>query len=57
MAAKDTEEATREEEVEAGLAQDPGLTLLGRLAPDELLDVGMVHVEHDHLGRTTRCAA
>ena len=36
--------------VEAGVAQDPGLALLTGLAPDELLDVGVVDVEDDHLG-------
>ena len=28
-----------------------GLAFLGGLAPDELLDIGVIHVEHDHLGR------
>src|SRR5205085_11811615 len=34
-----------------------GLLLLARLAPDELLDVGMVDIEHDHLRRAPRLAA
>ena len=37
--------------VEPGGGQGPGLALLDRLAPDELLDVGVVDVEDDHLGR------
>ena len=43
--------------VEAGVAQGADLVLLARLRLDELLDVGVVDVEHDHLGRTTRRAA
>ena len=42
--------------VEAGVAQHACLALLGGLAPDEVLDVGMVHVEDDHLGRPTGLA-
>ena len=37
--------------VEAGVAERTGLVLLERLAPDEVLDVGVTDVEHDHLGR------
>jgi hypothetical protein len=36
--------------VEAGLTQSAGLVLLEGLAPDEVLDVGVVDVEDDHLG-------
>ena len=43
--------------VEAGVAQDPGLALLLGLAPDELLDVGVVDVEDDHLGGAAGLAA
>ena len=43
--------------VEAGVAQRADLVLLARLGLDELLDVGVVDVEHDHLGRTTGRAA
>ena len=43
--------------VEAGVAQRVGLVLLARLAPDELADVRVVDVEHDHLGRAARLAA
>ena len=43
--------------VEAGVAQRADLVLLARLGLDELLDVGVVDVEDDHLGRTTRGAA
>ena len=39
--------------VEAGVAQRADLVLLARLGLDELLDVGVVDVEDDHLGRTT----
>ncbi len=35
--------------VEAAVAQDADLVLLARLGLDELLDIGVVHVEHDHL--------
>src|SRR5581483_2188906 len=38
-----------ERHVVARLLEDARLALLLRLAPDELLDVGMVDVEHDHL--------
>ncbi len=37
--------------VEAGVAQRADLVLLARLGLDELLDVGVVDVEDDHLGR------
>ena len=43
--------------VEAGVAQRPGLALLAGLAPDELLDVGVVDVEDDHLGGAAGLAA
>ncbi len=43
--------------VEAGVTQSPGLALLDRLAPDEILDVGMIGVEDDHLGRPPRFSA
>ena len=43
--------------VEPGVAQHPGLALLEGLAPDEVLDVGMVDVEDDHLGRPPGLAA
>jgi hypothetical protein len=43
--------------VEAGVAQGAGLALLRDLAPDELLDVGVVDVEDDHLGGTAGLAA
>ena len=43
--------------VEAGVAQRADLVLLARLGLDELLDVGVVDVEHDHLGRATGGAA
>ncbi len=43
--------------VEAGVAQDAGLALLAGLAPDELLDVGVVDVEDDHLGGAAGLAA
>jgi hypothetical protein len=53
----DREEAvTVDRHVKAGIAQRGGLVLLVGLAPDELLDVWMVDVEDDHLGRTTRLA-
>src|SRR5680860_699200 len=39
--------------VETGLAQSARLGLLVCLAPDKVFDVGMVDVEHDHLGRTS----
>ena len=43
--------------VEAGVAQGAGLVLLTALAPDELLDVGVVDVEDDHLGGAAGLAA
>ena len=43
--------------VEAVVAQDARLALLLDLAPDELLDVGVVDVEDDHLGRPAGLAA
>ena len=43
--------------VEAGVAQGGRLLLLARLAPDEVADVRVVDVEHDHLGRPPRLAA
>ena len=43
--------------VEAGVAQRLRLLLLVGLAPDEVLDVGVVDVEHDHLRRAPRLAA
>ena len=43
--------------VEAGVAQDADLVLLAGLGLDELLDVGVVDVEHDHLGRAPGRAA
>ena len=43
--------------VEAGVAQHAGLVLLLGLAPDELLDVGVVDVEDDHLGGAAGLAA
>jgi hypothetical protein len=43
--------------VEAGLLEHPGLALLERLAPDELLDVRVAGVEDDHLGGPARLAA
>ena len=43
--------------VEAGVAQGADLVLLARLGHHELLDVRVVDVEDDHLGRTTRGAA
>ena len=43
--------------VEAGVAQRADLVLLARLGLDELLDVGVVDVEHDHLGRAAGGAA
>src|SRR5581483_9410411 len=45
-----------ERHVVASLLEDARLALLLRLAPDELLDVGMVDVEHDHL-RGAACLA
>ena len=46
-----------ERHVVAGRLEDACLLLLVGLAPDELGDVGMVDVEHDHLGRAPRLAA
>ena len=46
-----------ERHVVAGRLEDARLLLLVRLAPDELLDVGVVDVEDDHLGRAPRLAA
>ena len=43
--------------VEAGVAQGADLVLLARLGLDELLDVGVVDVEHDHLRRAAGGAA
>ncbi len=43
--------------VVAGLLEDARLALLLGLAPDELLDVRVVDVEHDHLRRAPRLAA
>ena len=40
-----------------GVAQRGGLVLLVRLAPDEVADVRVVDVEHDHLRRAARLAA
>src|SRR4051794_10215861 len=48
---------TIEVHVEPCIAQDPCLALLDGLAPDELLDVGMVCVQNHHLCRTPRLAA
>ena len=42
--------------VEPGVAQDADLVLLARLGLHELLDVGVVDVEDDHLRRATRGA-
>src|SRR5581483_12136583 len=42
--------------VVAGLLEDARLLLLLGLAPDELLDVGVVDVEDDHLRGTARLA-
>ena len=46
-----------ERHVVAGRLEDARLLLLVRLAPDELLDVGVVDVEDDHLRRAPRLAA
>ena len=46
-----------EAHVEAGGLEGPGLLLLTGLAPDELLDVGVVDVEDDHLGGAAGLAA
>src|SRR5208337_4248930 len=43
--------------VVAGVDQDVGLLLLFGLAPDELLDVGVLGVEDDHLGGAAGLAA
>ena len=45
-----------EPHVEAGVAQRRRLLLLARLAPDEVLDIWVVDVEHDHLRRAPRLA-
>ena len=37
--------------VEAGVPQRPGLALLDGLAPDELGHIGVVGIQHHHLGR------
>src|SRR3972149_4783631 len=44
-------------DVVAGVAEGVGLALLLRLAVDELLDVGVVDVEDDHLGGAPGLAA
>ena len=43
--------------VEARVAQDADLVFLARLGRDESLDVGVVDVEDDHLGRAAGGAA
>ena len=48
---------TAEVHVEAGVAQDADLLLLSRFGLDEHGDIGMVHVEHDHLGGAAGGAA
>ena len=48
---------TVEAQVEPGLAEDTRLALLARLAPDEVSDIRMIGVEHDHLGGTPRRAS
>ena len=45
-----------EPDVEPGLFQDADLALLAGLAPDELLDVRVSHVEDDHFGGPAGCA-
>ena len=52
----ETMSASAEVHVEAGVAQRADLVLFARLRLDELLDVGVVDVEHDHLGRAPRGA-
>ena len=39
--------------VEAGFGQRTCLALLDRLAPDEVLDVGVIGIEDDHLRGST----
>ena len=51
------EAVTVDRHVEAGVAQRARLLLLLGLAPDELADVRVVDVQHDHLGRAARLAA
>ena len=46
-----------ERHVVSRLLEDACLALLLRLAPDELVDVGMIDVEYDHLRRAARLAA
>ena len=54
----DREEAVAvDRHVKAGVAQRRGLVLLLGLAPDELADVRVVDVEHDHLRRAAGLAA
>ncbi len=53
----DAQSAEFERHVVAGLLEDTRLALLLGLAPDELLDVRMVGVEDDHLGRAPRLPA
>ena len=43
--------------VESGVAQHAGLALLDGLAPDEVVDVGVIGVEDDHLRGTAGLAA
>ena len=43
--------------VEAGVAQGADLVLLAGLGLDEVHDVGVIHVEDDHLGRAAGGAA
>jgi hypothetical protein len=51
------EPVTVDGHVEARVAQGRGLVLLLGLAPDELADVRVVDVQHDHLRRAPRLAA
>ena len=46
--------STAQIHVEAGIAQGADLVFLAHLGLDELLDVGVVDVKHDHLGRAAR---
>ena len=46
-----------EPHIEASLRQGPRLTFFACFAPDELIDVGMVDIEHDHLGGPSSLAA
>ena len=57
LADRAIEAGAAEVHVEAGVTQRTDLVLLARLGLDELLDVGVVDVEHDHLGRTAGRAA